>query len=748
MDSSVPHSGDLMNRNVSPALLVLLVAGTVLAACGTNESRTSANTNPDLLGPDGGDSGLLPDGAPINPDADGSGTDPDGLDQDGGPGPDGGGPDEDGGGGGGEPVPGGESCEDDSDCQIGTICELNFGGGFCAPAPFNEFGANCETQADCNLESSEATFCCAPFFGVQRCAPSYGEVCGTSDGTQGDSCAVGGQSDCNGESAICLFGGTDYAYCGELCQRPEFDCLGDSYCVGDGPAQPGVCVEFGETEDFAPCVDDPTACSEGAFCINPEGEGELDFCARDCVSDRDCAESDACSFIGVCLPAGTRGQGESCVEDRFACDAGLYCISFGFRSAQCTAACAGDAECDDGSYCFLTDSSGGYCLRQGDREAGEFCGDDVNSCRGACSSGYDAFDSGAYCIDTCNSDRDCSGTTYCAPAEEGGQRYCLNDGPGGQGADCTLDPFICQRDAFCLGYGTSSASCIVPCFDSTDCASGNWCVQVTEEFGYCLAAGDVAPGEPCTEDQYDCAAGSVCAGTGEPICIAICTDDPSICADNEICTELGEFGESYCYPSGDLQYGEDCSATPYECELPTYCAEAGLPNARCTSGCEGDADCPDGDWCYRAPDASYCRPAGDAGALDSCEGDQWACEAGLACILGGSTGSFCAEECTGFASSCGAGQSCTYVGYSRSFCVATGDAEAGDSCADDQFACAPGHWCAGAGTAEATCVRTCSFDTDACEDGTTCRFLASGLGLCLGAGLSPDDPLNPGGTPL
>jgi hypothetical protein len=162
-----------------------------------------------------------------------------------------------------------------------------------------------------------------------------------------------------------------------------------------------------------------------------------------------------------------------------------------------------------------------------------------------------------------------------------------------------------------------------------------------------------------------------------------------------------------------------------------------------------DDECPDDDWCLRTVYGGFCRPGGgDLGQGDSCEDDLYACERDLLCILGGAQGSFCALECTGFADTCAEGEACRFLGYSMNFCVGYGDVGHGGSCAEDRFACDDDSWCVNAGEDTAVCVSTCSDDATVCPEGTRCQYLAGGFGVCIGAGLSPSDPLNPGGNPL
>ena len=769
----------------SRPLVAVVLAG--LAACGTNETR-STDLDPNLIDPDviDGDvelpdgATLLPDGAILLPDGgillpdgsillpDGSILRPDGsiLLPDGGIVlPDGGedafddddgsdGDESDAIDGGGDPIEGGGAfCETDGDCAPGLVCELSFGIAFCTPEPDPETGSNCESDSDCVLADSDQLFCCAGFFGTQRCAPAgteeEGASCGDGGGLQGDDCTDGGQSDCDPERASCVFDDTDYAYCAELCVAPAFACEADSYCfiIEPGREGYGLCVEYGETETLQPCGDDPTGCAENSFCVLAE-EPDLAFCAVTCETSEECPDGQGCNLFGICETIGPLEAGESCAEDRFACGEGLFCINYGTRAAQCAAACDSDRDCTEGSYCFITPDGQGLCIREGDREAGAFCGDDPNSCAGVCSGGYDAYDPGAVCYDSCTRASDCAAGQYCGDADEAGSRYCLPDGELGQGESCALDAFACQREFPCVGYGGTEAFCSAPCTSESECGAGNWCVYTSLESGYCVPAGTQGVGESCEEGSFSCEAGTFCGAPERPQCFQICTDEPDGCPSGQTCLEAGEDGIRYCFPFGDRPYGTDCADDEYACEFPTYCAENFSEQARCTVGCEADRDCPPGEWCAATADGGVCRPDGTAGALESCEGDLYACEPGLNCLLGGRSGAFCAEECTGFASSCDAGQSCTYIGFSRSVCIATGDAAVGESCADDQFACEAGSWCIGAGTDSAVCVQTCSFAPDSCDAGTRCRFLRSGFGLCLAAGLAPEDPLNPGGTPL
>ncbi len=728
-----------MSASVRQVSLFALCA--LAAACGTSAAGTDSNddvsvidTGGDAIDLDLGDVDFDGGTDAVDPDASTDGGGPDGIDPDDvveDTGPIG-------------PRPGGDDCETDSDCPRGTYCEFNFGPPYCAPVPGPD-GVACRSDDDCELTDSDGVFCCSETFGFAQCTPAPGGACGDGGGGQATSCADGGQSDC-ADDELCLFNGEEYAYCSESCDPDRDGCPEGSYCfdAGDGF---GLCVEFGEAEELSPCGADPTGCDEGLFCIEVDAERpELSFCGRGCESDDECDEGTSCTAFGLCQPNGGREAGESCTEDRFDCAEGLFCYGAGSRIAFCTDVCRRDRDCENDLICqvFDEESGNGVCVPEGDREVGEPCGDDPFACEdGFCSGGYDTWEPGAWCVATCDRDSDCPDGTVCT--DSGGTGVCFPDGEGLQGADCALDPLACAEGHLCIGYGGTNAFCSELCETGADCAAGTWCTAVDpEEGGFCIPAGDIPAGSACELDTYTCAPGSYCGDT-DGLCIADCTLDASVCGEDELCVTFDEEGgRSYCYPFGELGYGEACGDDVRGCAEDLYCIGRGYDVARCTALCDDDAECRDGDTC----NGGVCVPAGDSGPGASCVGDPFACAEDLACLFGGAPGSFCASECTGFASACGPDDACRFIGYGRNFCVPTGDAGHGDSCAENQFACDAESWCVSAGTEDAVCVQTCSFDPESCPDGTTCRFVTGGLGVCLSAGLSPEDPLNPGGTPL
>ena len=655
------------------------------------------------------------------------------------------------------PREGGGECETDDDCGSYLYCEDRFGDPFCAPAPDGE-GFNCRTDDDCVFEGTDALFCCTTVaFRGRECVPAAdqgeGAACGDNRGVQGEDCSEHGHSDCRNDTHICMFEDSDYSFCAEICGPTFGSCDAGSYCFYlAGPW--GFCMpEGGTLEPGENCIDDPFACREQALCINGgDSDDPYGWCAELCSEESGCPVEETCNAFGLCEPQGTLRAGESCLDDRFSCGVGLICAFAGTRAAECSRLCESDIECPLDSYCFdLPGRDDGICRERGEVTSGQFCGDDPGACPGLCTGGYLSFDPGGYCLEQCTGADECPEGSRCDDVGDYGT-YCLPNGTAEQGESCVLDPFACAAEHFCVDYGSTTAFCAAECATDAECAPGTWCtagVGSDNETGICYPGGSLDAGDECEIGGYECEEGSYCAIETSPRCFTPCTDPPHSCPADHECLEENRAGERWCYPSGTAGYGESCADDRYSCASPGFCGDYGSEEARCTQSCLVDDECPGDDWCLRTVYGGFCRPGGgDLSQGESCEGDLYSCERDLLCILGGAQGSFCAQDCTGFAETCGEGEACRFLGYSMNFCVESGEVAHGGSCAEDRFACDEHSWCVNAGMETAVCVSTCSEDSTVCPDGTRCQYLAGGFGVCIGAGLSPADPLNPGGNPL
>lgn len=153
-------------------------------------------------------------------------------------------------------------------------------------------------------------------------------------------------------------------------------------------------------------------------------------------------------------PAGCRSDGAlgSCCDEAAPCAAPLVCRLVGDRQA-CTAACdpaATDSGCPDGSVCAATGGEAS-CVPAGG-VVGEACGytDDCRPglqcetrfpggyCTAECGKGTPcpagvgearcvrlSGDYGAYCLQPCESDADCSGAVACTPVGSSGLSVCF-----------------------------------------------------------------------------------------------------------------------------------------------------------------------------------------------------------------------------------------------------------------------------------------------------------------------------------
>lgn len=656
------------------------------------------------------------------------------------------------------PREGGGECDDDEDCGAFLYCEEDFGEGFCAPAADGD-GFSCVDDSDCIFANSDELFCCSTVsFGGRICIPaseeSEGEAtCGDNLGRQGDDCSVHGHGDCRNDTHLCAFEDSDYSFCAEICGPTFGDCGAGSYCFYlNGPW--GFCMpDGGELDPGENCVDDPFMCREQSLCVNGgNSDDPYGWCAEVCNEELGCPVEETCNAFGICEPQGELRAGDACLDDRFACGVGLICAFAGTRAAECSRVCEEDYECPTDSYCFdLPRREEGICRERGSLTSGDFCGDDPGACPGICTGGYLSFDPGGYCLEQCDDSSGCGEDSRCDDVLDLGT-YCVPNGTAEQGESCVLDPFECAADHFCVDYGSATAFCGAECETNEDCDNGTWCtagVGSDSDSGVCYPGGDLEAGTECDIGGYECEIGSYCAIESDPRCYTPCTQPPHECPAGHECLEPNRNDERWCYPSGDAGYGESCADDRYACANPGFCADAGSSDARCTTSCLIDDECPGDDWCLRTVYGGFCRPGGgELGQGESCEDQLYSCEEDLLCILGGEQGSFCALDCTGFAERCAEGEACRFLGFSMNFCVETGTISHGGSCAVDRFACDEESWCVNAGTENAVCVRTCSEDATVCPDGTRCQYLSGGFGVCIGAGLSPSDPLNPGGNPL
>ena len=261
--------------------------------------------------------------------------------------------------------------------------------------------------------------------------------------------------------------------------------------------------------------------------------------------------------------------------------------------------------------CSSPDPSAQPCSEDADCGAGEVCG---------FSATQECVPSSCFCDETTDSwgcTADCGQRRACVPE---GTSTC--DGPDPSAQECDVDA-DCADGQACVD---SDIEVCVP--SSCSCTpDGQW--VCTEDCGTprtCADVSDTCNGTPdpsaqgCGTDA-DCAAGQVCADSGDDVCI------PSSC---------------FCDPEGGWGCTEDCNAY-FECQDPDTNPETcnGEPDPS-AQPCQADSDCTDGAVCgFSAtqecvPSSCFCDPAGGWGCTDDCN-QRRACVPGNTMCMPGET---------------------------------------------------------------------------------------------------------------
>lgn len=340
--------------------------------------------------------------------------------------------------------------------------------------------------------------------------------------------------------------------------------------------------------------------------------------------------------------------GEECVEGTCSippcqsnadCDGGQECNT---TTGECfTPPCQSDADCAGNQVC-----DNGTCRRpRGDCQVCQPCSSNAE-CGGSgiCSPLVQGGDS--VCIVLCGTDGLCPGDSECFQIPQQNVSICLNADVNQRGP-CPSD-YICGTDDFCAGV---------------TCGGGEVCDPRT---GACVQPGGGADGcdicAPCGSDS-DCQGGtcSFFQGQAGGVCSQSCTDDAS-CPGQSACFPVqGPQGVINLCLNPDAQRGIcpssfECEAggaevcppgttrnpTTGACEAPhggcaicepcssdASCGPQGrcllLNNdARCTTICESNSDCPADAQCYELGGGQkYCL---NPGANEAICPSTWSCD--------------------------------------------------------------------------------------------------------------------------
>jgi len=434
--------------------------------------------------------------------------------------------------------------------------------------------------------------------------------------------------------------------------------------------------------------------------------------------------------------------GAACRSDDDCDGDDVYCDA-DFPGGYCTAVCASDLPCPDGSTC-IEGRTGNTCFADCDLEAsdGDFCSRD----------GYGCAEAGPICLPGCDTNDDCESGLECDPmggfngegqcgdpsasvgdACESSEMcppgyFCLSERfsgiPGGACGAFGCDPDTgggCAEGETCLPAGRGSGVCLLGCTEDTECTRTDQECVMGETGGYCGPSFDEDNlGQICSAGRGDCT-GGVCLSESETgwvdsYCVSVGCDpeDGSGCPGDGVCID-GADGMGVCLDG--CTDGDDCRAG-YACS-PSDPADASSATA-CRPACEDATVCGnDGFECN--PGSGLCtepfdpdsagEPCNDGG---DCDGGRCLSEADSGWPAGTCTYPGCRLSGTGREAECPTGTACIDDG--------AGDPELGvcvDSCTE-ALDCRPGYDCV-----DDLCQPACG-DTD-CGMGRTCN---ASSGLC------------------
>lgn len=413
------------------------------------------------------------------------------------------------------PIPGGfclVECERTADCGSGRLCLPNADSQICFE------------QCDENEPCREG-WTCAPVEDIGGvCLPDCREV-GCNEGQVCNE----GTGLCEVPPAPCPYPCAAGEVCNEgRCIRDNGTCVTDYHCPLDRSCSAGRCI----IPEFSDC-NVQNDCDASQTCVPLQNGGG--FCLFSCVNDAACPSDRAClatqnsgnvCYYNLCGPSQNNGT--------------LYGDCTVGSQRQWEGTCM---PVERGNPADPNDF--GLCIEAGTAAAGQPCnaqeeGRDANARSLQCASGLlcvedpdDPLDPGqnwdarGYCASLCN-----PLAAACAAGEA-----CVDFGSDD-------DPQTPQDETRLLGLCLLS-DCEVT---ANDCAGGLNCRPYTliDNQGICTAAGQVALGQPCTENT-ECADQALCADPGGgDVCLALCDPAAADCPDGQTCAEQPGWAFGVC----------------------------------------------------------------------------------------------------------------------------------------------------------------------------------------------------------
>lgn len=379
--------------------------------------------------------------------------------------------------------------------------------------------------------------------------------------------------------------------------------------------------------------------AEGDFCVPTEGESPCDlrrmFSGQQQIGER-CSE--AWAHLDIECEVGS-----SCEQ----VDGDYICVD----KSRDDEFCEGDATCDQGFFCSL---SNGRCAPKSD--VGERCtfedgdepvagtetlpclegltctpdaGSDVDgTCAQACTEGYQ-----------CSSDSQCPESLSCVPVEIGTglYNYCLPRGSASM--DRCDTQHDCVESSHCnAGRCRGDLGVAAECLSHTDCETGLYCDNVEA-----ACAQEVDNGDACTDDAQcgPTALGCITGNDAERLCRTQLLSNGTQCVPGEtasrlqtnwcasgICEVSGGDEIAECVPG--LDEGDDCATSDLSvedldlCAPGLYCDEDSVCRVKQDAGgsCETDGalECLNSS-CVSVWEGDYCSDAPASQDVATCDGD-------------------------------------------------------------------------------------------------------------------------------
>ncbi len=598
------------------------------------------------------------------------------------------------------------SCATDKDCPAGYC---NATTQRCAAQKIN--GDTCSATNECTSGFCVDGVCCdkACTDNCMACSASLttaksGICSAVKVGTDPrDSCAAdttnqcGLDGTCDGAGA-CHMTGTDYVCKAATCTAGSF--VHAATCDGKGTCGTPL------SESCGAFTCDPTngcqkACAADTDCT---GKSYCDTTTKTCTAQKDngktCAAANECTsgncVDGMCCDGKCNGACSSCKKtDTNVADGTCASVVAGedpYNSCQdetTTNPCGNTGNCDGAGTCQKVDKNktcGTASCSGATFTPASMC-DGLGNCKAGTQTNCGQYQCSVTtgCLTTCQSDADCSTSTYCdstkvcSPKRTPGQP-CV----GTDGTKCTTGNCV---DGVCCTTATCSSCYACNINGNGTCAA--------------VASGTTDPRAVCKASSVTCGQDGKCDGSGN------CTYSPAVSGTCSATTCTGS-----TKTTSTCNNSHTCAGTQSACPNSLKCNAAGTD---CLGSCTSNNDCLSGYYCS----GGTCQQQLTPGTT---------CSNGIQCTTGNCADGVCCD--TACTEQC---KACNLSGHTGTCSWGSGASRHGSACTTDNSSC--GGSCDGShDTCQYPTVGTsCSTATCSNDLATTIANACNGGGNCVSA---------------